>query len=232
MKTSAAVVLVASALASAQFMYNSTIGRYNCPRPNAAFCTSDSLRTDVIIRCDANGHGLAASCSNNLAGQFPPGVLQLARCWQSQSQSGDAACEKNCIVYAAQPFQLPSSVCTPYATASGTGAGPSTTNPIAPQPSTNNGTNTSSVLCAVAYGNRNRPLRWWTWPSAGGPSPSGNGTVPTESGGDSGSASGTRTPIPPSKSITGGITPVPTAGAVQNSAGYLALAGLVAAYFI
>ncbi|KZL72086.1 hypothetical protein CI238_00953 [Colletotrichum incanum] len=239
MKTSAAVVLAVSALASAQVTYNATTGQYICSRPNSAFCAGDSFGTDIIIRCDANGRGQPGRCTNNLAGQFPLGV-QPALCWQSQPQSGDAACEKNCVVYADRPFQLPPSVCTPYATASGTVAGPTTTYPIGSRPSTNNGTTgrTTALSSTVRVSSSSpRPTGTGTGSTGGGANPSGNGTAPTTSrggggGGNSGSPSGTRTPIPPSGSITGGPVTVPTAGAVQNTAGYLAIAGLVAAYLI
>jgi len=230
MKTSATLVLAASALSSAQVVYNSTTGQYICSRPNSAFCAGDSLGTDIIIRCDANGFGQPGRCTNNLAGQFPLGV-QPALCWQSQPQAGDAACEKNCIVYASQPFRLPSSVCTPYATASGTGAGPTITFSVGPsRPVVTNGTTrrTTAIPSSV------RLLSSAPQPTGTGgvPSSSGNGTAlsTNRGGGSSGSLSATRTPIPPSSSVR--PVTVSTGGAVENTAGYLAVAGLVAAYFI
>ncbi|WDK20297.1 hypothetical protein CGRA01v4_11584 [Colletotrichum graminicola] len=234
MKTSATLVLAASA--------NSTTGQYLCSRPNSAFCAGDSFGTDIIIRCDANGFGQPGRCTNNLAGQFPFGV-QPALCWQSQPRSGDAACEKNCIVYASQPFRLPPSVCTPYATASGTGAGPTLTTPVGPsRPVVTNGTTSRTIALSsslrlpssVGLSSTTRPLSSVTRPTGtgGAPSSSGNGTALSTSrgGGSSGSLSATRTPIPPSSSVR--PVTVSTGGAVENTAGYLAVAGLVAAYFI
>ncbi|KAK1970393.1 hypothetical protein LY78DRAFT_570046 [Colletotrichum sublineola] len=233
MKTSATLVLAASVLASAQVVYNSTTGQYLCSRPNSAFCAGDSFGTDIIIRCDANALGQPGRCTNNLAGQFPLGV-QPALCWQSQPQAGDAACEKNCIVYASQPFQLPSSVCTPYATASGTGAGPTVTFPVGPpRPSVSNGTisrTTARFPSSVRLPSTTRLPSSAPRPTGtgGAPSFSGNGTAPSTRGASSGSLSATRTPISPSSSF--GPVTVSTAGAVQNAAGYLAVAGIVAAY--
>ncbi|KAK1982395.1 hypothetical protein LZ30DRAFT_590630 [Colletotrichum cereale] len=249
MKTSATLVLAASALASAQVVYNSTTGQYLCSRPSSAICAGDSLGTDIIIRCDANGFGQPGRCTNNLAGQFPPGV-QPALCWQSQPRAGDAACEKNCIVYASQPFRLPSSVCTPYATASGTGVGPTPTLPVGPSwPSVTNGTTIRTTALpssarfpsSVVLPSSMRLSSTARLPSSaprptgtgGGASFSGNGTALSTSrggGGGSGSLSLTRTPISPTSSI--GPVTVSTGGAVQNTAGYLAVAGLMAAYFI
>ncbi|KAI3534244.1 hypothetical protein CABS01_05816 [Colletotrichum abscissum] len=249
MKTSATLVLAASALASAQVTYNATTGQYICSRPNSAFCAGDSFATDIIIRCDANGRGQPGRCTNNLAGQFPLGV-NPSLCWMSQPYSGDAACEKNCVVYASpSPFQLPPSVCTPYASGTGTGTGyvPRPTYPIGPPPrSSGNGTMTSTAGPSRPTGTGGGGG------TGGGPAPSGNGTAPTSRGGGGGggggnggggssgrpttatsgsSPSGTRTPIPPSGTITN-PTSVPTAAAVHNSVGSLVVAGIVAAYFI
>ncbi|OHE91554.1 hypothetical protein CORC01_13151 [Colletotrichum orchidophilum] len=238
MKTSATLVLAASALASTQVTYNATTGQYICSRPNSAFCAGDSFGTDIIIRCDANGRGQPGRCTDNLAGQFPLGV-NPSLCWMSQPYSGDAACEKNCVVYASpSPFQLPPSVCTPYASGTGTGTGyvPRPTYPIGPPPRHTNGTSTFGPSSSAV-----RP----TGTGGSGPAPSGNGTAPTSrSGGGGGSRpgsptttpgsspSGTRTPIPPSGTITNPSS-VPTgAAAVQNSVGSLVVAGIIAAYFI
>ncbi|KAK2034670.1 hypothetical protein LX32DRAFT_689200 [Colletotrichum zoysiae] len=238
MKTSATLVLAASALASAQVVYNSTTGQYTCSRPNVAFCAGDSLATDIIIRCDANGLGQPGRCTDNLAGQFPLGV-QPALCWQSQPQAGDAACAKNCVVYASQPFQLPSSVCTPYATASGAGAAPTVTFSLGPPRTIV--TNSTVIRTATRLRSSTRLVSATSLASSA-PRPTGTGGAVSSSrngtalstaaggGGGSGGLSPTRTPISPSSSV--GPVTVSTAGAVQNAAGYLAVAGLVAAYFI
>ncbi|KAL0942462.1 uncharacterized protein CTRU02_200348 [Colletotrichum truncatum] len=118
MKSPAAFVLAISALASAQVIYNATTNEYICSRPNAQWCAGDSFDTDIIIRCDAQGRGQPGRCTNNLAGYFPLGV-NPSLCWQSTLEAGDAACEKNCIVYTNPPFLLPPNICTPYATPTG-----------------------------------------------------------------------------------------------------------------
>ncbi|KAI8214521.1 hypothetical protein K4K53_011114 [Colletotrichum sp. SAR 10_77] len=119
MKTHNAILLAISALASADYTYNQTTGVYTCSRANSQWCAGDSFGTDIIIRCNAQGKGQPGRCTNNLAGEYPRGV-QPAQCWMSNADAGDAACEKNCVVYASpQPFLLPPSVCTPYSAVTG-----------------------------------------------------------------------------------------------------------------
>ncbi|KAK2069631.1 hypothetical protein P8C59_004189 [Phyllachora maydis] len=115
------LVAAAAALAGAQVIVHDN-GTYTCPIPNAAYCAGDSLKTDIIIRCDSKGNGQPGRCSDNLAGEPPYGDLP-ADCWQTSVTSGDAACEKNCVVYGASgnangTFTLPADQCTPSVTAS------------------------------------------------------------------------------------------------------------------
>ncbi|KAL1837566.1 hypothetical protein VTJ49DRAFT_3647 [Mycothermus thermophilus] len=114
-------VLAAAAVARAGVRYED--GQFICESedPNAAFCAGDSLGTDIIIRCNGT-QGQPGRCSNNLSGQPPIGAIYPARCWQSSDEAGDAACEKNCVVYGdsgnyPDTFTLPEDVCTPYYTA-------------------------------------------------------------------------------------------------------------------
>lgn len=115
MKNAAILAVASAALASAQVTYYPN-GTYYCSKPNAAYCAGDSLGTDIIIRC--YGHvGQPGRCSNNLVGQPPVGVYP-ALCWQPSADSGEAACEKNCVVYGSSgnfpgTFTLPPDVCTP-----------------------------------------------------------------------------------------------------------------------
>ncbi|GAB0135363.1 hypothetical protein EsDP_00003704 [Epichloe bromicola] len=82
----------------------------NCAKANANYCMSG----DIILRCDASGMGTRGRCSANVAGYPPAGGA--ATCYQSSEEAGDAACQKNCVVYAAQPFTLAADKCTPSAT--------------------------------------------------------------------------------------------------------------------
>lgn len=123
MKTASVLsaVLASAAVASAQVNYED--GKFICEQEDAAYCAGDSLGTDIIIRCNGKV-GQPGRCTNNLAGQPPLGV-QPARCWQSSPTAGDAACEKNCVVYGSSgnhdgTFTLPRNVCTPYYTPNAT----------------------------------------------------------------------------------------------------------------
>lgn len=178
------------------------------------------MGTDIIIRCNANGKGQPGRCTNNLAGQFPFGV-NPSSCWQSGATAGDAACEKNCVVYATLPFVLPLSVCRPYASIGGTGvAGPTGT--------VIGGGNSSSIIYPP-------PRSTGTGTGGSGGNGNVNSTVPaTSRGTTSGTPSATRTPIPPTTSPTGPSTTRSAAAAVatQVSVGYLAAVGIAAVYLL
>ena len=63
MKNSALIVILASAMAvSAQVTLDN--GTYTCSKPNVAFCAGDSMKTDIIIRCDSTGRGQPGRCSD------------------------------------------------------------------------------------------------------------------------------------------------------------------------
>ncbi len=64
MKTVAFLVAAGAALASAQATYNETTGKFTCAKPNVAYCAGDSLKTDIIIRCDSTGVGQPGRCSD------------------------------------------------------------------------------------------------------------------------------------------------------------------------
>ncbi len=64
MKSAALILAASAALASAQATYNETTGKFDCAKPNVAYCAGDSLQTDIIIRCDANSIGQPGRCSD------------------------------------------------------------------------------------------------------------------------------------------------------------------------
>ncbi|KAL2132469.1 hypothetical protein VTI74DRAFT_3775 [Chaetomium olivicolor] len=138
-------ILASAAIASAQVKYED--GKYVCEKANVAYCAGDSLGTDIIIRCNADKVGQPGRCSDNLAGQPPLGV-KPALCWQSSPTAGDAACEKNCVVYATdKTFTLPTEVCKPTYTASSTA--PSSTSTASLPPTSSSAASSSSGGGAV-----------------------------------------------------------------------------------
>jgi hypothetical protein len=63
MKNSALIsILATAAVATAQVTVDN--GTYTCAMPNVAYCAGDSLKTDIIIRCDANGRGQPGRCED------------------------------------------------------------------------------------------------------------------------------------------------------------------------
>ncbi|KAH8130569.1 hypothetical protein FP744_10003841 [Trichoderma asperellum] len=233
MRTSAIIVAAAAALASAQAPPEGT-NKVTCAKPNANYC----LPGGIIVRCDANAIGTAGRCSDNVAGYPPAGGV--AECWQSGPLVGDAACQKNCVVYA-QPssFTLPASQCTPSAVVS-SGSGSPTTLATAPQtsaPSTIvytttvvNGTVTLTVPCTTAEATSATvvvppPITPTVTPPTGTGAP-----PPPPAGGNQTAPTGSNTPVGPT---TTGPHVVPTNAAGSNRAtGALAVMGLVAAYFL
>ncbi|KAK1836273.1 hypothetical protein QBC39DRAFT_111023 [Podospora conica] len=140
MKTTLSIILASAALATAGEVESKP---FTCKKADAAYCASDkSLDTDIILRCTSIGTvPQPGRCSNNLAGEPPIGSGNGGRCWQSSPTAGDAACEKNCIVYApAGSFPLPISVCTPTYTASST-----TTKPTSSTTTTKSTTKSTST---------------------------------------------------------------------------------------
>ncbi|KAJ4306165.1 hypothetical protein N0V88_000961 [Collariella sp. IMI 366227] len=122
-------VLASAAAASAQVKYEN--GKYTCEKANVAYCAGDSLGTDIIIRCNADKVGQPGRCSDP------------ALCWQSSPTAGDAACAKNCVVYAGDKiFTLPIEVCKPTYTATSTL--PSSTASVPPTSSSSASSSSSS----------------------------------------------------------------------------------------
>ncbi|TFB05420.1 hypothetical protein CCMA1212_003181 [Trichoderma ghanense] len=219
MKTSAVIVAVAAALVSAQAPPEGT-NKVSCAKPNAAYC----MGGDIIVRCDGNSIGTAGRCSDNVAGYPPQGGV--AECWQSSELAGDAACQKNCVVYAQPSFTLAASECTPSFTASATAAPTTLESSVV-------------VTTTVVYSTPNGTVPTITSTAAPAPpvqtTPVGTGVPPPPPVGGNGTApSGTNTPVGPT--TTGGSTgpsTVPTNAAVANHAtGALAVMGLVAACFL
>ncbi|KAL7912579.1 hypothetical protein GGI35DRAFT_440638 [Trichoderma velutinum] len=231
MKTSAIIVAVTAALVSAQAPPEGT-NKITCAKPNANYCYGG----DIIVRCDANGLGTAGRCSDNVAG-YPP-LGGVAECYQSSELAGDAACQKNCVVYAQPSFTLAASQCTPSFTASATSA-PATTLSSSVVGSSSvsviyttvvNGTVTTTVPCTtVPVGPTSTPAGptvIQTTPAG----PAGTGVPPPPPANNGTAPSGTNTPVGPTST---GPSTVPTNAAVANRAtGALAIMGLVAAAFL
>ncbi|KAK2615593.1 hypothetical protein N8I77_002338 [Diaporthe amygdali] len=120
------IIAASAGLAAAQLNYNSTTGKFTCAQPNQAYCASDSLKTNIIVRCNNDAVGQPGNCNDNLDGEPPIGNA-YSPCWQSSNITGDAACSKNCIVYGGSgnyngTFTLPATDCTPTYTASSSSA--------------------------------------------------------------------------------------------------------------
>ncbi|KAK3301318.1 uncharacterized protein B0H64DRAFT_438402 [Chaetomium fimeti] len=227
MKTTSVLILASAALASAQVKFED--GKYICEKADAAFCAGDSMGTDIIIRCNGDKIGVAGRCSNNLAGQ-PPIGNHPALCHQSSPTAGDAACEKNCVVYpgSGEPFTLPASECTVDG-----GAEPTTTiTYINPGPTTETAepTTTITFIDPAPTTETAEPTTTITFINPGpsteaGESGASTFTTAMVNPGSNGTATGTRTGGP-------GL-PVSTAGAVANQvAGTLAVLGGIAAMLL
>ncbi|KAK0741151.1 hypothetical protein B0T18DRAFT_432320 [Schizothecium vesticola] len=220
MKTTFSILLASAALATAQVKSNPD-GTFTCTKPNASYCASDkSLDTDIIYRCTGTS-AQPGRCGNNLAGEPPLGSANGGRCWQSSPTAGDAACEKNCVVYAATgSFTLPAAVCTPTYTAS-TAAPTTTVTFINPGPGSTT-TKSGAATTTITFIN----------PGPGGTTKSGSGTTTRtfihSTGGDedcstSGTWGGHGEPTTVSSFVTvaptktGSVRPPPvTAGAAVN----------------
>jgi hypothetical protein len=99
-------LLVVAAAAAAHAGYTEKDGKYVCEEPNASYC----LGGDIILRCDAYGVGTPGRCSDNLSGYPPAGGV--ASCYEKAGTHGEAACEKNCVVYyTSAPYTLPAELC-------------------------------------------------------------------------------------------------------------------------
>ncbi|KAK1754642.1 hypothetical protein QBC47DRAFT_222782 [Echria macrotheca] len=218
MKNIISFVFASAAVVSAQVTYNSTDGTFTCAVADKNYCAGDSLGTDIIIRCTGT-KGQPGRCTDNLAGEPPLGV-QPALCYQSSPTAGDAACEKNCVVYGASVFTLPASVCTPYYTA------------------------TSSIASSTSSSTPSKPTATTTWGQSYSASHSATATDECETTTLTTSTTHPTYPPPPpphgsnstvSFHPTGTTTSAPVAtgaGAVNNAAGALAALGLVAAYLL
>ncbi|KAK5987074.1 hypothetical protein PT974_11192 [Cladobotryum mycophilum] len=245
MKTSSIIVATTAALVSAQAPPEGT-NKISCAKPNANYCYGG----DIIIRCDANAIGTAGRCSDNVHG-YPP-LGGLAECFESAKEAGDAACQKNCVVYAQPSFTLPASECKPSYTATPTGP-PSTYYPPPPPSSTYvppgqtnypppPGHSTSTPVYTIPEGTTTHPgsypppppVTYTTPPVVTYTTTVVNGTTVTV-------PCTTTTPAGPTYSIPEGTTltytgpptvPSNAAGTNGVAMGALALAGFVAVYLI
>ncbi|KAJ0107407.1 hypothetical protein J7T55_009372 [Diaporthe amygdali] len=67
------IIAASAGLAAAQLNYNSTTGKFTCAQPNQAYCASDSLKTNIIVRCNNDAVGQPGNCNDNLDGEPPIG---------------------------------------------------------------------------------------------------------------------------------------------------------------
>jgi len=236
MKSIISITVASAALATAQVTYNPD-GTYTCDKPNVAYCAGDSLGTDIIIRCNSTSAGQPGRCSNNVAG-YPPLGASPALCYQSSPTAGDAACEKNCVVYAASSsFTLPSSLCTPTYTASSSTTSPTSTTTTTTTHHSGTTTTTKSYTVTTTATSDCEDTTTTTVKHPTSTITYIHPTHPTSSG-SWGHYNTTTTGFTTKHSSVVGPTgtkpapePVTTAGAVANRAiGGLAVLGAVAAY--
>ncbi|KAJ6787672.1 hypothetical protein PWT90_08370 [Aphanocladium album] len=141
MKTAAAAIILAATLVAAEPQHAMPTGtKINCAKPNASYC----MGGDIILRCGADSTGQPGRCSDNVSGYPPAGGI--AECWESSRDAGDAACQKNCVVYADKPFTLAADKCTPSGTQTGTSAPPTSTSTGTTSTTTTSTPITSSTL--------------------------------------------------------------------------------------
>ncbi|KAI5197778.1 hypothetical protein E4T39_07137 [Aureobasidium subglaciale] len=96
MKAAVGILLATAGLSTAQVIKNGN-GTYICALPSGTYCTSTSLESNMIIRCN-DGVGYASSCDERLADKAPLGV-SYSPCWQTSARSGNAQCSKNGMIY-------------------------------------------------------------------------------------------------------------------------------------
>ncbi|KAM3500004.1 hypothetical protein MY10362_006795 [Beauveria mimosiformis] len=202
MKTAAAAataILVAGLVATEPQHHALPSGtKINCAKPNASYC----MGGDIILRCGPDALGEPARCSSaNVSGYPPPPAGGVAECWESSRDAGDAACQKNCVVYAKDPFTLPADKCTPSATQTGqptsTGStatstwtsidgGSSSTSSSGPPASSSTGSNTLPGSSTAPNSTiSSSSSAYITLPSPPPGTPPGTASTPTHTGSNS-----------------------------------------------
>ncbi|CEJ94663.1 hypothetical protein VHEMI10180 [[Torrubiella] hemipterigena] len=204
MKTAALFLAAAAAtLAAAEPQKAMPSGtKINCARPNGSYCMGD----DTILKCDGNAEGMPMKCADDIMAMSPSAKGGAATCRESSKEAGDAACMKNCVVYASpSKYTLGPDQCTPSSPAS---SAPGASSAPASSPTSPNGCPAPSKPASSA-------------PMSSAPQSSIPVTSPYSS-----------SPKSNMPSSTGPVT-VPTgAAASNNAAGGLAFAGMIAAYFL
>ncbi|KAM0739417.1 hypothetical protein ACQRIT_007154 [Beauveria bassiana] len=207
MKTAAAAAtaILAAGLVAAEPQHHALPSgtKINCAKPNASYC----MGGDIILRCGPDALGEPARCSANVSGYPPAGGV--AECWESSRDAGDAACQKNCVVYAENPITLPADKCTPSATETGQ---PTSTGSTATSNWTSTGGSSSSSSSSSAA------------------SSSTVGSSSTASSSSGGGSSSTLSSGPPASSSTGSHTlpssstaPASTISGSSSSSAYISL---------
>ncbi|KAI5242217.1 hypothetical protein E4T43_04962 [Aureobasidium subglaciale] len=96
MKVAVSILVATAGLSTAQVIKNGN-GTYTCALSSGTYCTSTSLESNMIIRCN-DGIGYASSCDERLADKAPLGS-SYSPCWQTSARSGNAQCSKNGMIY-------------------------------------------------------------------------------------------------------------------------------------
>lgn len=92
MKTAAATLVLAAALAAAEPQHALPSGtKINCAKPNASFC----MGGNIILRCDGNALGEQARCNGETAPNVSAVQAGIMECYESSRDAGDAACVNN-----------------------------------------------------------------------------------------------------------------------------------------
>ncbi|KAK3403128.1 hypothetical protein B0T20DRAFT_328803, partial [Sordaria brevicollis] len=122
--TNLAALAALAVIANAQLII--VDGQTRCSLPDGSYCAGG-----LLVRCDGIYPLPAVNCNDELIGAVPVGNDGRASCWQEDANTGNAACQKNCVVYARpEPFPLGADECTPYFPATTTDAGTTTTTAV------------------------------------------------------------------------------------------------------
>ncbi|KAM3426312.1 hypothetical protein NHJ13734_009529 [Beauveria thailandica] len=192
MKTAAAAAtfILAAGLVAAEPQHHALPSgtKINCAKANASYC----MGGDIILRCGPDALGEPARCSPaNVSGYPPPPAGAVAECWESSRDAGDAACQKNCVVYAQDPFTLPADKCTPAAAQTGQPASTgSTTSGSGPLATSSTGflalpDSSTAPTSAVSSSSSSSSSAYISLPSFPPGTPPGTASTPTHTGSNS-----------------------------------------------
>ncbi|KAL5333351.1 hypothetical protein BJX70DRAFT_403642 [Aspergillus crustosus] len=89
------ITLTLFSLTNAQIGYDAQTTHFVCPSPNAHYCAAGSLQGSSLISCTAGGDVEVWSCRVVLSHILPPGYEDVAICYESSKDAGDAVCAFN-----------------------------------------------------------------------------------------------------------------------------------------